>query len=81
MFSALPQTGVGTNWAIYTDGLTAARDDADVFNGMERFAKLVCDAGVCGRRISRQNVLRWSARLSPARLAGDVTVVLICREF
>ena len=74
------QMGPGAKLAVYTDGLTEARDDADVFYGMERFAELVvtlpCEVAesVIKSCFDDLHVFR------PSRLTDDVTVVLVCRE-
>ena len=78
--TATTQIGPGAKLAVYTDGLTEARDDADEFYGMERFAKLVvtlpCEVAesVIKSCFDDLHVFR------PSRLTDDVTVVLVCRE-
>ncbi len=78
--TAKAQIGAGAKLAVYTDGLTEARDDADVFYGMERFAELLvtlpCEVAesVIKTCFDDLHVFR------PSRLTDDVTVVLVCRE-
>ena len=78
--TAATKMGPGAKLAVYTDGLTEARDDADAFYGMERFAELVvtlpCEVAerVIETCFDDLHVFR------PSRLTDDVTVVLVCRE-
>lgn len=78
--TATTQMGPGAKLAVYTDGLTEARDDAEVFYGTERFAQLVvtlpCEVAesVIKTCFDDLHVFR------PTRLTDDVTMVLVCRE-
>ena len=78
--TANAEMGAGAKLAVYTDGLTEARDDAEVFYGMERLAELIatlpCEVAesVVKTCFDDLHVFR------PSRLADDVTVVLVCRE-
>lgn len=74
------QIGAGAKLVVYTDGLTEARDAAEVFYGMERLSELIsrlpCEVAesVIKTCFDDLHVFR------PSRLADDVTVVLVCRE-
>lgn len=78
--TAKAQIGAGAKLAVYTDGLTEARDAAELFYGMERFADLIttlpCEVAesVIKTCFDDLHVFR------PSRLADDVTVVMVCRE-
>ncbi len=78
--TARAQIGAGAKLAIYTDGLTEARDNAEEFYGVERFAGLIallpCEVAesVIKSCFEDLHVFR------PSRLADDVTVVMVCRE-
>jgi serine phosphatase RsbU (regulator of sigma subunit)/CHASE3 domain sensor protein len=70
----------GAKLAVYTDGLTEARNHAEEFYGMERLASLVvtlpCEIAesVIKACFDDLHVFR------PARMSDDVTMVLVCRE-
>ena len=72
--------GPGAKLAVYTDGLTEARDNAEVFYGTERFVQLVvtlpCEVAESVIRTCFDDLHAFR----PARLSDDVTVVLVCRE-
>ena len=72
--------GPGAKLAVYTDGLTEARDNAEVFYGTERFVQLVvalpCEVAASVIRTCFDDLHAFR----PARLSDDVTVVLVCRE-
>ncbi len=74
------QMAPGAKFAVYTDGLTEARDDADVFYGMERFAELVvtlpCEVAESVIKTCFDDLHAFR----PSRLSDDVTIVLVCRE-
>ena len=78
--TATTQMGAGAKLAIYTDGLTEARDDADVFYGMERLAKLVVTLPCVVAESAIKTCFDDLHGFRPSRLADDVTVVLVCRE-
>ena len=78
--TAVATVGAGAKLAVYTDGLTEARDHAEEFYGMERLASLVvtlpCEVAesVIKACFDDLRVFR------PSRLSDDVTMVLVCRE-
>ena len=70
----------GAKLVVYTDGLTEARDEADVFYGTERFAELVvtlpCEVAESVVKTCFDDLHAFR----PSRLSDDVTLVLVCRE-
>lgn len=78
--TATTQMGPGAKLAVYTDGLTEARDDADVFYGMERFVELVVTLPCKVAETVIKTCFDDLHVFRPSRLTDDVTVVLVCRE-
>ena len=78
--TATTQMGADAKLAIYTDGLTEARDDADVFYGMERLAKLVVTLPCVVAESAIKTCFDDLHVFRPSRLTDDVTVVLVCRD-
>lgn len=78
--TANAEMGAGAKLAVYTDGLTEARDDAEVFYGMERLADLMATLPCEVAESVVKSCLDDLHVFRPSRLADDVTVVLVCRE-
>ncbi len=78
--TASAHLSAGAKLAVYTDGLTEARNHAEEFYGMERLASLVvtlpCEIAesVIKACFDDLHVFR------PSRMSDDVTMVLVCRE-
>ena len=78
--TASAHLSAGTKLAVYTDGLTEARNHAEEFYGMERLAALLvtlpCETAdaVIKSCVDDLHVFR------PSRMSDDVTTVLVCRE-
>lgn len=74
------QMDPGAKLAVYTDGLTEARDHAEAFYGMERFAELVvtlpCEVAESVIKTCFDDLHTFQ----PLRLLDDVTLLLVCRE-
>lgn len=69
----------GGKLAVYTDGLSEARDHAQLYYGMERLAHLVstlpCEQAESVLKACFDDLHSFS----PHRLTDDVTMVLVCR--
>lgn len=78
--TASAQMEPGAKLAVYTDGLTEARDESEAFYGMERFAELVvtlpCEVAESVIKTCFDDLHAFR----PSRLDDDVTMVLVCRE-
>ena len=78
--TANAQMEPGAKLAVYTDGLTEARDEAEEFYGMERLAHLVvtlpCEVAESVVKTCFDDLHAFR----PSRLGDDVTMVLVCRE-
>ena len=72
--------GPGGKLAVYTDGLSEARDGARQFYGMERLARRVAQLPCERAEAVLEACFRDLRDFSPERLDDDVTMVLVCRD-
>jgi serine phosphatase RsbU (regulator of sigma subunit)/CHASE3 domain sensor protein len=72
--------GHGGKLAVYTDGLTEARDTGAGFYGTERLAKHIVTLPCEVAESVITSCLDDLQTFRPARLDDDVTMVLVCRE-
>ena len=72
--------GPGAKFAVYTDGLTEARDESEAFYGMERFAELVVTLPCEVAESVIETCFDDLHAFRPSRFSDDVTIVLVCRE-
>ena len=70
----------GAKLVIYTDGLSEARDEGQVFYGTERLAELVVTLPCEVAESVIKSCFDDLHAFRPARLSDDVTMVLLCRE-
>ncbi len=70
----------GGKLAIYTDGLSEARNHIDEFYGMERLANIVITLPCAQAEHVIEACFADLQNFAPARLHDDVTMVLICRS-
>ncbi len=70
--------GAGENLAVYTDGITEARLDGEMF-GPERLAELVGTSDCEDAPAIVERLLDDVEAFTPGRLQDDATIVVICR--
>lgn len=69
----------GGKLAVYTDGLSEARDHEQLYYGMERLAHLVSTLPCEQAEVVLKACFDDLHSFSPHRLTDDVTMVLVCR--
>jgi serine phosphatase RsbU (regulator of sigma subunit)/CHASE3 domain sensor protein len=69
----------GGKLAVYTDGLSEARNHTEEFYGMERLANIVITLPCAQAEHVIEACFADLQNFAPARLHDDVTMVLICR--
>jgi phosphoserine phosphatase RsbU/P len=78
--TATRQIAFGGQLAVYTDGLTEARDERRTFYGMERLAAQVLSVPCKDAQHVIDVCFSDLASFSSQRLVDDVTMVILCRD-